>query len=126
VASDTVREPRVGIASAQDSGGAIVVEAVQPGGVAEAAGVRPGDQLLALGDVEVTDPDFGTAFRTRFGKNEGDSLPIRVRRGTDTLTLHGRVTLVARVERRLDIDPRASAKAARIRSGIFRGTTGGS
>jgi predicted metalloprotease with PDZ domain len=126
VASDTVREPRVGIASTQDSGGAIMVNAVQPGGVAEAAGVQPGDQLLALGDVEVTDPDFGTAFRTRFGKNEGDSLPIRVRRGADTLTLHGTVTLVARVERRLGIDHRASAKAARIRSGIFRGTTGGS
>ena len=121
-ASDTVREPRVGLATAQDSSGAIVVKEVQPGGVAQEAGVRAGDQLIALGDVEIMDPDFGTAFRSRFGKNEGDSLPIKVRRGTDTLTLHGVVRLVERVEARLEADPRASAKAARVRHGIFSGT----
>jgi predicted metalloprotease with PDZ domain len=122
--ADTVREPRVGLATAQDSSGAIVVQEVQPGGVAQEAGVRAGDGLISLGDVEITDPDFGTAFRERFGKNEGDSLPIRVRRGTDTLTLHGTVRLVSRVETRLGIDPAAGAKAARVRSGIFTGTPG--
>jgi predicted metalloprotease with PDZ domain len=122
--SDTVREPRVGLASAQDSAGAIVVKEVQPGGVAQEAGVKAGDQLLALGDVAIMDPDFGTAFRARFGKNEGDSLPIRVLRGTDTLTLHGTVRLVARVETRLAADPKASEKAKRVRSGIFTGATG--
>ena len=85
-------------------------------------GTGTGDQLIALGDVEIMDPDFGTAFRSRFGKNEGDSLPIKVRRGTDTLTLHGVVRLVERVEARLEADPRASAKAARVRHGIFSGT----
>ena len=89
-ASDTIREPRVGLAAGQDSTGAIVVQNVQPGGAAQEAGVKAGDQLIALGDVAITDPDFGTAFRARFGKNEGDSLPIRVRRGADTLTLHAR------------------------------------
>jgi predicted metalloprotease with PDZ domain len=123
--ADTVREPRVGLASTQDSIGAILVQAVQPGGVAEEAGVKPGDQLLALGDIEIMDPGFGEAFRARFGKNEGDSLSIRVRRGSDTLTLHGKIRLVARVETRLAVDPKAGAKAARIRSGIFRGTTEG-
>ena len=125
IASDTIREPRVGLASTQDTSGAILVQAVQPGGVAEEAGVKPGDQLLALGDIAIMDPSFGEAFRTRFGKNEGDSLSIRVRRGADTLTLHGKIRLVARTETRLDVDPGASAKAARIRSGIFRGTTEG-
>jgi predicted metalloprotease with PDZ domain len=119
--ADTVREPRVGIASAQDSSGAIVVQEVQPGGVAQEAGVKAGDQLLALGDIEILDPDFGKAFRARFGKNEGDSLPIRVKRGKDTLTLHGVVRLNARVESRLEADPNASAKAVRIRHGILTG-----
>ena len=119
--SDTIREPRVGIATAQDSSGAIMVQEVQPGGVAQEAGVKVGDLLLALGDVEVMDPEFGTAFRDRFGRNEGDSLPIRVRRGTDTLTLNGVVRLVARVESRLDADPRAGGKAARVRRGILAG-----
>jgi predicted metalloprotease with PDZ domain len=123
--TDTVREPRVGVATAQDSAGAIVVQQVQPGGVAQKAGVKAGDQLLALGDIEIMDPDFGTAFRARFGKNEGDSLPIRVRRGTDTLTLHGVVRLSARVESRLDADPNAREKAARIRHGILTGTVTG-
>ena len=49
-------------------------EGVQPGGVAEAAGVKVGDHLLALGDVAIMDPSFGQAFRERFGKDEGDSL----------------------------------------------------
>ena len=123
--SDTVREPRVGLASTQDTSGAILVEAVQPGGAAEEAGVKPGDQLLALGDVEIMDPSFGEAFRSRFGKSEGDTLAIKVRRGADTLTLHGKVRLAARVETRLEADPEASPKAARVRSGIFRGTTEG-
>ena len=122
--SDTVREPRLGLATAQDSAGAVVVQQVQPGGVAQAAGVKAGDQLISLGDVAIVDPDFGTAFRARFGKNEGDSLPIRVVRGADSLTLHGIVRLVARVETELAADPNASEKAKRVRSGIFAGTVG--
>jgi len=115
----------VGVATGQDSSGAIVVQMVQPGSVAEAAGVKVGDQLLALGDIDVTSPTFGDAFRSRFGKSEGDTLSIRVRRGADTLTLHGTVKLSERVESRLDVDPDASAKAVKVRSGIFRGTTEG-
>ncbi|MGH7526628.1 MAG: hypothetical protein ACREMX_07975 [Gemmatimonadales bacterium] len=122
-ATDTVREPRLGLAAGQDTSGAIVVQQLQPGGVAAAAGVKPGDQLLALGDIAIDNPDFGSAYRSRFGKSEGDSLSIRVRRGTDTLTLHATVELAARVESRLEADPNASEKAARIRNGILKGTT---
>ena len=125
VISDTLREPRVGIGTGQDTSGAIVVQMVQPGSVAEAAGVKVGDQLLALGNIEIMDPSFGEAFRSRFGKREGDTLSIKVRRGADTLTLHGRVKLSERVESRLAADPQAGAKTARVRSGIFRGTTDG-
>ena len=124
VAADTVREPRVGVATAQDTTGAIVVQAVQPGGVAEAAGVKVGDHLISLGDIDIMDPSFAQAFRKRFGKDEGDSLSIKVQRGADTLTLHGKVKLVERTETRLDVDPKAGPKAVRIRNGIFRGTTG--
>jgi predicted metalloprotease with PDZ domain len=122
VASDTIREPRLGLATSQDSTGAIVVDQLAPGGVAQGAGVKVGDRLLALGDVAIDNPDFGKAYRERFGKSEGDSLPIRVRRGTDTLTLSGKVRLVTRLESRLEADPNATEKAARIRSGIMKGT----
>ena len=124
LASDTLREPRIGVATVEDSSGAIVVQEVQSGGAAQEAGVQPGDQLLALGDVEIMDPDFGTAFRARFGKNEGDSLAIRVRRGADTLTLHGLVRLDDRIETHLEADPKASAKAVRVRNGILTGAVG--
>jgi predicted metalloprotease with PDZ domain len=121
--ADTIREPRLGVASGQDSAGAIVVSAVQPGSAAEEAGIKTGDRLLALGDVSVTSPKFGEAYRSRFGKNEGDTLPIKVLRGRDTLTLKGRVRLGVRVEGRLTVDSTASEKATRIRNGILQGKT---
>lgn len=123
IRSDTVREPRLGIATSGDSSG-IMIAGVQPGGMAELAGARTGDQLLAIGDIAVSDLNFGPAFRSRFGKEDGGPLSIKVRRGTDTLTLNGKVQLVARVERRIEVDSAATEKAVRIRNGILKGTTG--
>jgi len=118
--ADTVRDPRLGISTNADSGG-IVVNGVIPGGAAELAGVRTGDRLLAIGDISVTENDFGPAFRARFGKQEGAPLPIKVLRGTDTLKLNGKVMLAARVEHRIELDAAASAKAVRVRNGILKG-----
>jgi predicted metalloprotease with PDZ domain len=123
LAQDTIREPRLGIQSSADSSG-IIVAGLVPGGAAQEAGVQVGDRLLALGDLSVTNPDFGPQFRARYGKQEGVPLPIKVRRGTDTLTLTSKVRLSTRVERRIEPDPQAGAKAVRIRSGIFRGSAG--
>ena len=123
VAPDTVREPRLGIQSTADSSG-IIVAGLVPGGPAQQAGLQVGDRLLALGDLSVSDPNFGPAFRARYSKQEGAPLPIRVRRGTDTLTINARVQLSERIERRVEADPSASAKAVRIRNGIFRGVVG--
>ncbi len=121
--TDTLREPRLGVGTTQDSSGAIVVEEVVPESPAAEAGIRVGDVLLALGDIAIDNPGFGQAYRTRFGRSEGDSLPIRVRRGADTLTLAGKVRLGERIERHLVAAPDASAKAVRIRNGILRGKT---
>ena len=121
--TDTLREPRLGVASTLDTTGAIVVQEVVPGSPAEEAGVKTGDILVSLGEVRVDSPDFGEKFRARFGKQEGDSLPIHIRRGADTLTLHGTVRLGMRTEMQLVADSAASPKAARIRAGLFRGAT---
>ena len=86
--------------------------------------MQVGDQLLALGDISITDSDFGPAFRKRFATSDGQALSIKVRRGTDTLTLNGKVRLVTRVESRIEADPNASEKAVRIREGILTGKTG--
>ncbi len=123
-ANDTIKQPRLGLSGNQDSTGAIVINAVLPGGVADKAGMKAGDILLALGDLSVDSPDFGAAYRAKFAKHqEGDSLPIKVRRGTDTLTLPGTVSLIARVEQRIVADSAASPRAARIRDGILTGKT---
>jgi len=121
--TDTIREPTLGIATSQDSG-AIVVREVAPGSVAAEAGVKVGDAVLALGDVAIENPNFGPAYRARFGRSEGDSLPIRVRRGTEIVTLSGTVRLGERLESRLAPAPNARGKAVRIRNGIVRGVTG--
>jgi len=124
MATDTLMEPRIGLASALDSSGKVIVRQVMPGSAGEEAGVRSGDILLALGDIAVTDSDFGPKFRARFGKEDGQPLPIQVERGGQRLTLNGKIRLVPRVQSRLEIDPGAPAKANRVREGIFKGTTG--
>ena len=123
VVTDTVREARLGIATAQDSAGNIRVTQVVPGGAAQEAGVKSGDVLLALGALPLTDPNFGPRFRELFGKEEGQPLPIQVRRNGQTMTLNGKVRLVPRVENRLEIDQGAPEKAARVREGLFKGMT---
>jgi predicted metalloprotease with PDZ domain len=123
IVTDTVREARLGISAGQDSSGAVVIQGVLPGGAAEEAGMKAGDILVGIGDIEVNDPDFGPKFRERYGKEDGQPLPIRVRRGGQPMTLNGKVHLVARTEGRLTIDSTATAKAVRVREGIFAGRT---
>jgi predicted metalloprotease with PDZ domain len=121
LATDTVRAPQVGIGMSQATSGVPVVTQVQPGGVADQAGMRPGDRLIAMGDVALEDSTFNDAFRRSFGKAEGDTLRFKVLRGSDTLTLIGKVRLVNHAEDKLVADSAASPKAARIRASLFRG-----
>jgi predicted metalloprotease with PDZ domain len=121
--TDTVKEPRLGVSTAADSSG-IIVNGVLPGSAADEAGVKVGDQVLSLGDLPIGSPDFGPAFRARYGKEDGLALPIKVQRGGDTLTLNSRVRLVSRTQRMIEADASASPKAVRIRSGLLKGTTG--
>jgi predicted metalloprotease with PDZ domain len=122
--NDTIREPRLGISTAPGPTGGVMVNAVDPTGAAAEAGVREGDVLLSIGDIAVEDQTFGQKFRQQFGSREGAPLPIKIRRGDQDVVVQSRVRMVARVEMRMDADPAASAKAARIRSGILRGTRG--
>jgi predicted metalloprotease with PDZ domain len=122
IQTDTLHEARLGISAGQDSAGAVVVRQILPGGAAEEAGVKAGDVLIAIGDIAITDPDFGSKFRARYGKEEGKPLPIQVRRAGQAMTLTGTVRLVARVESHLAVDSAAGPKAVRVREGIFKGT----
>ncbi|HKV73125.1 MAG TPA: PDZ domain-containing protein [Gemmatimonadales bacterium] len=124
MASDTVMQPRMGISSSADSTG-IHVTQVAPGSSAEEAGVQAGDVLVAVGELQLTtDNDFGPAFRKAYANRAGEDLNYTVRRGGQTVVLKGKVKLLPAVTVRLEADPAATPKAARIRHGILTGTTG--
>jgi len=122
--TDSIREPRIGVSTSTDAGGSLVLEVV-PGSMAEGAGVRVGDVLVRIGEVDAASEDYGAMYRERYaGTPEGTPIPIVVRRGTGELTLTGQFRLEIRVEQQVEFDPDAPPKAVRVRNGILRGTTG--
>jgi len=119
---DSIREPWIGIGTNVDTGG-IMITQVDQGSAASEAGFRLGDYLLQIGDIPVTDPEFGVRFRSRYSRTEGESVPVRIRRDGVETTLTLRIAHRIRTVETIVIDRNASPKAARIRSGILRGTT---
>ena len=115
--------PRLGISTTGDAAGAVRVTELTPGGAGALAGVRAGDVLLRVGDIDVRDANFGAKFRAAYvGRNSGAALPIVVRRGEQQLTLDGRLVYAPGTPR-ITEDASASPRALRLRNGILRGTT---
>lgn len=119
---DSIREPWIGIGTNVDTGGILITQ-VDPGSAASEAGFRLGDYLLQVGDIAVTDPEFGVRFRARYSRTEGETVPVVIRRGGVETTLTLRIAHRIRTVETIVFDRNASPKAARIRSGILRGTT---
>lgn len=122
LAVDSIREPRIGVFTEQDSTG-VRVTATDSGSSAQVAGIQAGDYLIAVGDVSVTE-GFGERFRARYGKSDGQMVPVRVRRGGQDMTLQMRVQLNVRTETRLTFDRGASPRAVRVRRGLLNGRHG--
>jgi len=118
---DSIYEPWIGLATNVDSAGVKVME-VEPDGAARSAGVEVGDYLLRVGDIAVSDPDFGTRYRARYARRDGDKVPLVVRRGTEERTLTLPVRNRLRTVETVAFDRNASPKALRIRSGILKGS----
>jgi predicted metalloprotease with PDZ domain len=117
------RIPRLGVLTVQDGGGIQVREIAEKSSAA-AAGVKPGDYLLSVGDIPVEDQQFGARIRAKYGASvEGSRLSIKVRRGTDTLDLSGALQF-APGDVAIELDPSATPKAVRIREGILKGLVG--
>jgi predicted metalloprotease with PDZ domain len=115
--------PRIGVSSGVDPAGNVRVLDLELGGAAALAGVKVGDEMLKVGDIAVSDADFGAKFRLQYaGRPAGSPLPLTVKRGAETLTLRG-VLAYASSAPKIGEDPAASAKATRIRNGILRGST---
>jgi predicted metalloprotease with PDZ domain len=124
LATDSVREPRMGLATLTDSIG-VRVEEVEPGSAAALAGVRVGDYILAIGEIMLMDPAFMDKFREKYASGDRATIPIRVQRGSQPITMSAQVQMAVRVDYLIKALPGAGAKAARIRSGLFGGTVGG-
>ena len=117
------RVPRLGVLTQPDQNG-IMVANVQEGSSAANAGVKPGDYLISVGDIPVEDQQFGAKMRAKYGASvEGSPLQIKVRRGTETVILAGRLQFAAG-DVVLEADPAAKPKSVKVRNGILKGTTG--
>jgi predicted metalloprotease with PDZ domain len=124
-AADSVRELRLGVFSAPDSSGHVRVVSVEAGSSAAEAGVKSGDVLVSIGDVPVTDVNFGARIRARYsGATPGTMIPLTVNRDGSTMSLSAPARFRTRVSAHITGDPAASAKAKRVRVGILKGTEG--
>lgn len=121
--TDTLRIPRLGIETQTDSIGARVTN-IAPDGAGAAAGLRLGDVITQLGEVPINGEEGFEQFRNRYASQEGTQLPIKIRRDSQSLTLNGAVRLATITNDRLTFDPKAGAKAIRVRHGLLTGTTG--
>jgi predicted metalloprotease with PDZ domain len=121
LAIDSIREPRMGIATTGDGPGAIV-EQVGEGGMGDEVGLMPGDKLIKVGDIDVNGPQFGLDYRRRYAREPaGTAIPIIVERGGQRLNLQGTLRLATRVERHFEFLPNVGEKAARIRASLLKG-----
>jgi len=76
---------------------------------------------VSVGDVVITQPDFGPAFRELYAGKADAPYVITVRRATETLKLDAKIQLS---NLKVEADPNSNEKATRIRDGILTGKTG--
>lgn len=117
---DTLHIPRFGIETQTDSVGAKVTN-IAPDGAGAAAGLKLGDEITQLGDIPITGEDSFEQFRTRYATKEGTQVPIKIKRGGETMTLTATIRLATITNDRLTFDPKAGAKAIRVRHGLLTG-----
>ena len=118
VKSDTLREPRLGIGTATDSLG-VTITGVAANSAGAVAGLTAGDRLVSIGEVAISNDSTFDVFRARYNGTTATTLPLVVKRGTQTLTLQLPVRLVQRVRTVVTPLPGAPRKAAAIRHGIL-------
>ncbi len=125
VEQQTTTVPFVGIRGLPTPEGPIQIDRVTPGSAADAAGVRPGDQLLAIGEVTVRSADdWGAAYRARYGGRAGEAIEIVVRRGGRRVALATTVRELTTTRWTVARAAAPTPRQARIWRGIATGTTG--
>ena len=73
--SDTIREPRLGVSPTTDSAGVSITQ-LSPTGAAAAAGARPGDRFVSIGDVMISNDASFDKFRARYAGTTATTLML--------------------------------------------------
>ncbi len=117
----TVASPVLGVSQTASAAG-MEITGVDPTSAAAAAGVRPGDVLVRVGDVTVTvDADWGAEFRRRYQGRAGQPLTIVVRRDGRAITLTGEVRERTRTTIAISRAASLTPKQSRVWRGIATG-----
>ena len=102
-----------------------MVQDVVAGSSADAAGVKSGDVLMKVGDVEArTDEDWGAKFRRRYRGQAGAPITITVQRDQATVTLNTQVRERGATTFEVTLAPTPTPKQAKIWRGVSSGSTG--
>ncbi|MDB4881744.1 MAG: hypothetical protein JWL95_510 [Gemmatimonadetes bacterium] len=114
--------PRLGVSLRPDSAGTRIL-ALVPGGAAAAAGLKPGDLILTVGDKPATEIFFAGGFKTLYGsKPAGTMVLLTLRRGETPLSVQVPLRYGASAPHIVE-DPAATPRAVRLRNGLLRGLT---
>jgi len=121
--ADSVRVPVLGVTMGEEDNG-MRITAIAPGSTAEQAGVKPGDDLVSVGEIPGDAPTLAHLLRAKYGNAQSAIVPITVIRDGAQRSLAAPLQFTWQVQMRIAPLPGASAKAVRVRSGILHGTTG--
>ncbi|MEI6812710.1 MAG: PDZ domain-containing protein, partial [bacterium] len=121
IRADSTREARFGVSLSTDSLG-VRVGMVDPNGAAAAGGVKANDLITAVDGVSTGDPTW-QRWRQKYSAREGAKVSVELLRDGKRLVVQVPVRISVLIERRIEPDPKASAKAQRVRQGILRGET---
>jgi predicted metalloprotease with PDZ domain len=126
VAKTVTSVPFLGVVAPLSDDGKWVVQLVEPGSAAHAAGVAPGDILMKLGEIDAKGTeDWSAAFRRRYQGQAGAPLIITVQRANRTVALPTKVQERTSTAFSLSRSATPSPKQTKVWQGLAGGTPGG-
>ena len=121
-AADTLTEAFFGVAVSPAGSDGLGITSVEPGTSASRAGLQRGDILKQVGEIFVTDQNWGATFRRMYQGAGGESIEVVYERGGEEQTVLTEVGARTRYVHRLEVNRGAGDLATRIREGIVTGS----
>ncbi len=118
---DTIVEPFFGVQVGADRQGRIIVRQVVPGSAAASGGLRPGDELLAVGAIDILDEEWGVDFVKAYADSVGAPLAVVYRRGGEEVVTETKVKTRTRYNFMLSPFPEPTEAQLAIKVGIEGG-----